>query len=65
MPRQAGAGKEASRQHAPRQLRSTLAALSLGSEPELGTEADRIITAAIWAHRLVPLPFAFCIMDRL
>lgn len=33
--------------------------------PGAGAEADRIITAAIWAHRLVPLPFAFCIMDRL
>lgn len=33
--------------------------------PGVGAEADRIITAAIWAHRLVPLPFAFCIMDRL
>lgn len=37
------------------------AALSL----ELSLEADRIITAPIWAHWLVPLPFAFCIMDRL
>lgn len=61
MPRQAGAGKEAGRQRMARQLRSTLPALS----PEPGVEADRIITAAIWAHRLVPLPFAFCIMDRL
>lgn len=61
VPRQAAAGKEAGRQHPLRQLRSTLAALSL----EPGAEADRIITVAIWAYQLVPLPFAFCIMDRL
>lgn len=56
-------GKEAGKQagSAPRRLCSTL-----GSPlPGAGREADRIITAAIWAHGLIPLPFAFCIMDRL
>lgn len=56
------AGMEAGKQagSSPRQLCSTL-----GSPLPGAGEADRIITAAIWAHGLIPLPFAFCIMDRL
>ena len=60
-PRERACARAGGSRQGSRQLGSTMAALS----PELGAEADRIITVAIWAHQLVPLPFAFCIMDRL
>lgn len=52
-------GREGGRQ------RSEVLCSTLGSPLPGAGEADRIITAAIWAHGLIPLPFAFCIMDRL